>query len=552
MNPDLREDSPQVTQDVINNLRAKLREAEETLDAIRFGKVDAVLVNEAGSNKIFTLVNADRPYRFLIEQMKEGAVTLSDTGVILYANRRLGEILGSPLEKVIGSNIKRFFSADDIQRFDRLLSAVGSESTRAEFKVQQPQGLSVPVYISIADIISGENTARVVGAVITDLSQQHEMEARFSQAQKMEAVGQLTGGLAHDFNNLLQAVCANLNLINLFPADLLGVKKWADNGLKAAARGTKLTAQLLAFSRLQTIDVRPVDVTLLVTGMADLLQRTLGIKIDIEYRLDESTIFVLGDETQLELALLNLAINARDAMPGGGGLFISTKPLNVVSDPELSLGKYLELSVRDTGAGMPDSVRSRAFDPFFTTKSVGEGTGLGLAQVYGIARQAGGTARIVSSLGSGTTVSLYLRQSEPGPGACQEADPEVEPQTVVKIAKKILVVDDDGDILTVLEECLSVMGYAVSAASDGISALEMMAVSRPDLLLTDYIMPTIDGAELVKRARSKGFDMPVIFASGYSNTEALNDAVGFKANVLVKPFSIHKLVEAIEAALSDR
>jgi PAS domain S-box-containing protein len=543
---------PQVEREVISNLRAKLREAEETLDAIRYGKVDAVLVNEAGSNKIFTLVNADRPYRFLIEQMKEGAVTLSEEGVILYANSRLGEILGSSLEKIIGSNIKRFFSEEDIKRFDHLLLAVGSESTRAEFIVRQAQGSNVPVYISIADIVSGESTARLIGAVVTDLSKQHEMEARVNQAQKMEAVGQLTGGLAHDFNNLLQAICANLDLISLYPSDVVGVRKWADNGLRAAAKGTKLTAQLLAFSRLQTIDVKPVDVTRLVLGMADLLLRTLGAKIEIEYQLEKTTVFVLADETQLELALLNLAINARDAMSGGGKLFIATKLRKVDDDPELGAGTYLELSVRDSGAGMPDAVRSRAFDPFFTTKSVGEGTGLGLAQVYGIARQAGGTARIVSSLKSGTTVSLYLRQSARLADASSENGCADKLQEGIKVAAKILIVDDDSDIRGVLAECLTLMGYQVSAAPDGVSALELMAENSPDLLLTDYLMPGMDGAELVRLARGKGFDMPVIFASGYSNTEALNKAVGLKANVLVKPFSIHKLVESIESALLNR
>lgn len=538
-------------QGIVIDLRAKLREAEETLDAIRYGKVDAVLVKEAGSSKIFTLVNADQPYRFLIEQMKEGAVTLSEQGVILYANRRLGELFGTSLEKVVGSNIKRYFSADDIEKFDHLLRAKGAEPSRAEFTVQQPQGTSIPVYISIADIVSEKSDARLIGGVITDLSEQQAMEARLSQAQKMEAVGQLTGGLAHDFNNLLQAVCANLELIQMCPANLGGVKKWTENGLKAAARGAKLTAQLLAFSRLQTIDLQPVPVTDLVTGMADLLLMTLGTQVDIEYTLDKTGLSVLADKTQLELALLNLAINARDAMPGGGRLRISTKLCTVGSDPELTRGEYLELSVTDTGTGMLDAVRSRAFDPFFTTKRAGEGTGLGLAQVYGIARQAGGTARIISSLGTGTTVTLYLRLVTIPAVALNEIE-EDSIDEVVEIASKILIVDDEDDVRFILAELLTVLGYDVSAASDGYSALEMMAVNLPDILVTDYLMPKINGAEFVKLARANGFNMPVIFASGFSNTEALNEAVGFKANVLVKPFSVKTLVQAIETALSDR
>jgi PAS domain S-box-containing protein len=226
-----------VEQGVVADLRARLREAEETLDAIRYGKVDAVLVKEADSSKIFTLVNADRPYRFLIEQMKEGAVTLSEQGVILYANRRLGELLGTALEKIVGSNIKRYFSADDIEKFEHLLRAKGAEPSRAKFTVQQPQGSSIPVYISVADIISEDGDARLIGGVITDLSEQHAMEARLSQAQKMEAVGQLTGGLAHDFNNLLQAVCINLELIQMRPANLGGVKKMGGEWFEGCGEG---------------------------------------------------------------------------------------------------------------------------------------------------------------------------------------------------------------------------------------------------------------------------------------------------------------------------
>jgi CheY-like chemotaxis protein len=321
--------------------------------------------------------------------------------------------------------------------------------------------------------------------------------------------------------------------------------------LKAAARGAKLTAQLLAFSRLQAIDLQPVHVTDLVAGMADLLLMTLGTQVDIEYCLDKTSISVLADKTQLELALLNLAINARDAMPGGGQLRISTKLFTVDNDPELACGEYLELSVADTGGGMLDAVRSRAFDPFFTTKRAGEGTGLGLAQVYGIARQAGGTARIISSMGTGTTVTLYLRLVTIPVVALND----IEEESIIKeekISSKILVVDDEDDIRFILGECLTVLGYDVSEASDGFSALKMMAVSLPDILVTDYLMPKINGAEFVKLARANGYNMPVIFASGYSNTEALNEAVGFKANVLVKPFSVQTLVQAIETALLDR
>jgi PAS domain S-box-containing protein len=273
---------------LISELRAKLREAEETLDAIRYGTVDAVLVKQSGSSKIYTLVNADRPYRYLIEQMKEGAVTLSGEGVILYGNRRLGELFETPLEKVVGGNIKQFFAGDGFARFEKLLATAGTGPSRAEFSIKRRTGPPVPIYISINDIVSEKGAPRLIGGVITDLTEQHAMEARLSQVQKMEAVGQLTGGLAHNFNNLLQAVCGNLHLITMRPDYVSGVRKWAENGLKAADRGTRLTAQLLAFSRSQEVDLQPVNVTELISGMADLLFSTLGVNIEIEYSLEKS------------------------------------------------------------------------------------------------------------------------------------------------------------------------------------------------------------------------------------------------------------------------
>jgi PAS domain S-box-containing protein len=532
-------------------LREKLREAEETLDAIRYGTVDAVLVKQSGSSKIFTLVNADRPYRFLIEQMKEGAVTLSGDGVILYGNRRLGELLETPLEKVVGSNIKRFFASDGSARFDKLLATTGTEPSRAEFSIARRSGPPVPIYISLNDIVSDEGAPRLVGAVITDLTDQRAMEARLSQAQKMEAVGQLTGGLAHNFNNLLQAVCGNLHLISMRPEYAAGVRQWAENGLKAADRGTRLTAQLLAFSRSQDVDLQPINVTDLIGGMADLLFSTVGVDIDVQYALEESEISVLADKTQLEMALLNLAINASDAMPDGGRLQIITTLRDISNDPELADGQYLDISVSDTGTGMTESVRGRAFEPFYTTKAVGAGTGLGLAQVYGIARQAGGAARIASIEGAGTTVTLLLRASAidtsvgPDDSGCDSVVVQA------KVPAEILVIDDDDDVRSLYVECLSLLGYEVSQAADGLAGLEMMAENLPDVLVTDFAMPHLNGAEMVKIARSRGYEMPVIFASGYSNTEELNEAVGSKANVLLKPFSVQTLVRAVEKALAD-
>ena len=536
---------------LIAELKSRLSEAQETLDAIRNGDVDAVLVEHSGASRVFTLENADRPYRFLIEQMKEGAVTLSTEGIILFGNRRLAELLGAPLEKIVGTAFKRFFTEDQWPGLDLVLACRSSATSRAEFNLVGTDHRLIPISISVTDIELDDGAGRVLGAVITDLTEPRAMEARLSQAQKMEAVGQLTGGLAHDFNNLLQAISGNLSLIKLRPQDQEKISRWADNGLKAAARGAKLTSQLLAFSRSQQVDLRPVDTTALILGMEDLLLRTLGSDIEIDYALDDAGVAVMADHTQLELAVLNLAINARDAMPGGGRLLIMTKRRSIENDAELEADEYLELSVTDTGTGMAESIRSRAFDPFFTTKSIGEGTGLGLAQVYGIARQAGGTAHIESVPGRGTTVTLLLRRS-----TC-EAPVEVEStdaRSAVEIHgdTHVLVIDDDDDVRNFLVESLALLGYHVTQAADGFAGLAMMEESVPDVLVIDYAMPKINGAEVVKRARERGLNMPVIFASGYSDTTALNDAVGLKATVLLKPFTIENLASELEHAILVR
>ena len=538
-------------QALIAELSARLREAQETLDAIRNGDVDAVMVEHWGSSRIFTLENADRPYRFLIEQMKEGAVTLSTEGVILFGNQRLAELLGAPLEKIVGTGFKRFFTQDQWPSLEQVMACQSNATSRAEFTLVASDHGLIPISISVTDIELDEGAGHVLGAVITDLTEQRAMEARLSQAQKMEAVGQLTGGLAHDFNNLLQAISGNLSLIKLRPNDQDKIGRWAENGLKAAARGAKLTSQLLAFSRSQQVDLRPVDTTSLILGMEDLLLRTLGADIEIHYALDDAGVAVMADHTQLELAVLNLAINARDAMPGGGRLQIATIRRRIDDDAELAADDYLELSVSDTGAGMSEAVRSRAFDPFFTTKSVGEGTGLGLAQVYGIARQAGGTAHIESQPGRGTTVTLLLRRST-AVAPVEAEDNDLRSAVDIHGDTRVLVIDDDDDVRHFLVESLVLLGYRVTHAADGFAGLSMMENEEPDVLVIDYAMPKINGAEVVKRARERGLNMPVIFASGYSDTTALNDAVGLKATVLLKPFTIEKLASELETAIQPR
>jgi PAS domain S-box-containing protein len=375
-----------------------------------------------------------------------------------------------------------------------------------------------------------------------------EAEDALRQSQKMEAVGQLVSGLAHDFNNLLGAVIGGLDLIRRRPDDPERVRRFAEAGLQAAERGSKLTGQLLAFSRSQRIELKPLIVCDVIENLRDMLARTLGPMIELEFALNPSPVPVLADATQVEMTILNLALNARDAMPAGGRLRIATALRNVADDPDLKPGEYVELSVADTGTGMDQKTLQRAMDPFFTTKPVGKGTGLGLAQIYGSARQSGGTVRIDSELGKGTTVRVLLPRTDMVAREPAEGEPNRlngQPQRA-----KVLVVDDDPDLRGVLVSSFVELGYGVVEAADGSAALALLEEERPDVLVVDFAMPGMNGAEVVKTARERHSDLPVVLISGYADSEVIDRAVGVGAKVLRKPFRIEELVGALSDALN--
>ena len=316
----------------------------------------------------------------------------------------------------------------------------------------------------------------------------------------MEALGQLTGGIAHDFNNLLTVVVGGLDIIAKRAEDAK-LQRYAENALAAAERGARLTGQLLAFSRVQRLEVRPTQVAPLIQNMRPLLRNVLGPGIEKRFDLDQEMLPVMADPTQLEVAVLNLAINARDAMPDGGVLSFATRKVEVRGDPELDDGCYIELTISDTGAGMTEEVAARAFEPFFTTKEVGKGTGLGLSMVYGMARQSGGAARIESAPGEGTAVKLYFRAARSGGGRRRGGRGQASRRmpTAERPAASVLVIDDDPDVRGFIVETLEEQGYQVREASDGRAGLAAMAKERPDLVVLDFIMPGLSGAEVANR-----------------------------------------------------
>jgi signal transduction histidine kinase len=379
-----------------------------------------------------------------------------------------------------------------------------------------------------------------------EIAEREKAEARLIQAQKMEAVGQLTGGIAHDFNNLLTAVIGSIDLLM---RRLVGdrERKLAGNALLAAERGAKLTAQLLAFSRRQRLSPAPIDANDVVTHMSDLLARSLGPRIRLETQLEANLWSALADRTQLEMMILNLAINSRDAMPSGGNLKIATRNMSAVP-PDLRLelheGEYVCISVTDTGKGMAPSVAGRAFEPFFTTKEPGKGTGLGLSQLYGFARQSGGTARIESREGEGTAVTIYL------PRTSQMADrvDAAAPKPSGHSGARILVVDDDDDVRLAAAAIIEELGYSVVAVDRAPEALDVIREQGFDLVITDVMMPVMNGVELAREVKRLRPEVPILFATGYADIEEFG--ADLDSSMLVrKPFRMVELASHISEAL---
>ena len=393
-----------------------------------------------------------------------------------------------------------------------------------------------------------EDLAAANAKLKEEMNQRRKAEAALVQAQKMEAIGHLTGGIAHDFNNLLTAVVGNVDRIRSRATDPKLVKL-AENAFLAAERGSKLTAQLLAFSRTQKLISQPVDVNALLVGMSDLLKQSLGPGVKLTTVLQPQLPNALADPNQLELAVLNLAINARDALPRGGGeITIATSTFCVPEgDQDCPSGEYVNIAVIDNGCGMTPEVLARAFDPFFTTKPAGKGTGLGLSQVYGIAHQSGGSVRIASEPDKGTTVNIRLCVSNE---AVQTATTESD-RTQRQNGETVLVVDDDPDVRALVEDFLNEIGYRTYVVDSGDAVLKLLDEVTPDILIADFAMPGRNGAEVASSIRRRLPDLPILFFSGYADTAALERAVG-KAPLLRKPFRPSELASAIRQLLDAK
>jgi len=427
----------------------------------------------------------------------------------------------------------------------------GYRTDRLVLRYRKPDSSVVMFEVAAAPIRDADG--RIVQGVATfhDVTAKMKAEEALRQSQRMEGIGQLTGGVAHDFNNVLTAVLGSLQLAAKRVEDPRA-RQLMDNAIQAAERGAKLTSQLLAFSRRQRLEPLPVDLNGMIERMGGLFSSTLGGTVKVEKQLTEGLPPALADPAQLELSLLNLALNARDAMPSGGALVLSTAVVTVssprtASEPEP--GRYIALSVKDTGPGMSEEVMERAFEPFFTTKPLGKGSGLGLSQVLGLAKQLGGGVRLDSEPGEGVKVTVYLPISPQPDAAAGPLELPAEPPRAPAGAK-VLVVDDDPDVRRFIVDLLEDSGYAVSAAVDGPAGLKVLDEEGDfDLLLLDFAMPGMTGSEVARTVRRRDADQPILMMTGYLEHEAVLSELGAQP-MLQKPFDPSELLFRVSAMIS--
>jgi signal transduction histidine kinase len=394
--------------------------------------------------------------------------------------------------------------------------------------------------------------------LLAEARRREQAEDQLRQSQKMEAIGQLTGGLAHDFNNMLAVIVSGLSLLKRRMArGEPNPEELIDAAIDAAHRAGTLTKRLLDFSRRQALVPEPVDANKLVAGMADLLRRTLGGQVHLETVLGGGLWLTHADPSQLENAILNIAVNARDAMPEGGRLTIETQNAHLddryaSENVEVRPGQYVLIAISDTGAGMPADVVARVFEPFFTTKAIGKGTGLGLSQVFGFTKQSGGHVKIYSELGAGTTVKLYLarffgtKEAQTGSGAAAAPVSRGEGEVV-------LVVEDEASVRQLTVEGLADLGYTTLAAESAVAALRVLDErSDVDLLLTDVVMPDMNGRKLVEAALARFPKLRVLYMTGYTrNAIVHNGVLDADVQLLSKPFTVETLALKVRGALSD-
>jgi PAS domain S-box-containing protein len=505
--------------------------------------------------------------RGILESAVPAIISIDSQGVIESVNPSTERLFGYRAAELVGQNVKVLMPEPTRVEHDGYLGNYLSTGVKKVIGVgrevigRRKNGATFPLHLSISEFAA--EGRRYFTGMIYDLSDRRhveealrESERRLAQAQKMEAVGQLTGGIAHDFNNLLLVITGNLELLEsrVEGCEARSLLKEAQD---AAALGSKLTDQLLTFSRQRHLDPHTIRLNDLAVGIADMMRRTLGEHITLSTSLAQDLWETRADPGQFQSAIVNMAVNARDAMPDGGKLIIETRNFMFEADsldflPELKPGEYVQLSISDTGTGMPPEVRDRAFEPFFTTKEKGRGTGLGLAMVYGFVRQSGGHVTIYSEVGHGTTINLYF------PRACGASAAQPADRTMTNAASQaretVLVVEDDERVRRLTARRLKMIGYEVIEAIDGPRALEVLnRGDKVDLVFTDLVMPGgLSGREVATHARMIRPGVKVLLTSGYSEELVHGDDLQReRLRVLRKPYRQADLAFALREVLGE-
>jgi PAS domain S-box len=492
----------------------------------------------------------------ILDTVPDAMVVIDEGGLITSFSAAAERLFGYSSDEVVGRNVKMLMPSPDREAHDEYISRYLRTGERRIIgygrvvKGQRKDASTFPMELSVGEALS--NGKRIFTGFVRDLTSRQKIEEELRQSQKMEAVGQLTGGLAHDFNNLLTVITGNLEMVEAKLADEK-LRVLVREAQDAAEDGAKLTGQLLAFGRRQPLNPKRVDLGQLVGGFSDLMRRTLGETIEFRCVMTGSEHHALVDASQLQNAILNLVINARDAMPKGGRLTVEISKVKLDNDyaqmyASVRTGEYILISVTDTGTGMTAEVREKALEPFFTTKGVGAGTGLGLSMVYGFVKQSGGNLQIYSEVNQGTSIRIFLPSMK---GVVLENVPGSSATAPPGGTEKILVVEDDPRVRRVTVARLNDLGYRVVEASDAAAALECLEHHEDiSLLFTDVVMPGgMAGDELADHARRTRPGLKVLLTSGYAEPAIAGRELAYSGSWLKKPYTSQELAARLRDLL---
>ncbi|MDR3472078.1 MAG: PAS domain S-box protein [Devosia sp.] len=494
----------------------------------------------------------------ILDSAVDAIIAINAQGIIETVNPATERLFGYSRDEFIGRNVHFLMPEPYHSEHDSYIGNYLSSGRRKIIGIgrqvigRRRDGTTFPMHLSVSEFSVGGQ--RHFTGIIHDMTEQTNAEQALRQSQKMEALGQLTGGIAHDFNNLLTVIVGNLEMLEAKLSDSAQLSL-VNEALEAADLGARLTGRLLTFARRSMLEPKLVDLNTFVSGLTDMLQRTLGETVALTTSLSPELWVTRVDPSQVESAIINLAVNSRDAMPNGGRLLIETSNTHIdeayaAAEPGLSPGDYIRLSVSDDGVGMPAAIRERAFEPFFTTKEQGKGTGLGLSMIYGFARQSGGHATIYSEQGMGTTVRIYLpRHYLP---AASDVLGAVADRMTLGVGQTVLVVEDDPRVRRLTVTRLGELGYQVVEATNGAEALAVLSNSTGvELVFTDLVMPDMSGYELAARVRELYPQIRLLLTSGYAEEFANSDRLfSEQLRLLRKPYRLADLAAAVHRAIA--